>query len=694
VATRFTLEEGEAVLAEAECRSHKGPLAISGVATLTDHRLHFLPNLLDRAAGASAWQMSVGAIERAELKGLDKILEIHAGVQTRKISGKGTGPLIGRLQDLIAEKDGLVTAETLFEPGERIILQGDAELMVTKRVSTTGELVVTDRRVRFVPARRLETFIFKAELVEFRLTDIRRAKMDGVRRLEIAVGEGQYVFGGGLTPRMYGVLVVLCDRSGLRGFVNMWSTTLHKGPLAQKGELALGYSRLVFTPSGALDGAVGINDPVNLPLAKVTRVGLKGLLEKQIRLCVGAKDYVFGLAEPRERVLDYLPLLMRVSGKKEPTKFGFGKAIPQKAISKYLSAWPEIGTIRPRDIHAFEAAVEFQDDGPSVRRGWLCLTTWQIIFVPIGGSKGVERPTVLAVDPTRVQEREKAQVPDNPLDSSFDVDEVDLEDEEDDDLRLSAGGVSMHVFPRTGDRFVFRFKRKLSQLQAQGRKDAGTKQVQDASPAGAEADDVARSRISEIRTEEEKVIKRGRELKQALAEASGDSEVVNDLKKEIRVLQAELQALKAQRAVEEARLEPPDDAPEEASPDEGEAEATEQRGAFRVRLKPTPTVQLRDTEATTGSKFINARLRDLSTTGCSVMAREFLQIGDSFVFVVDISPNPGPVMVTVVYGSSMWKGLWRYGLKFESLSADSHTNLSALVIRLQRDSIKRLATGD
>ena len=121
----FAANWNEKVLIQVSCMRRQGPLAYNGLLTLTDLRLSFVPTgRLDRMVGVRELEIPTRFIESAELKGLERNLEIDFGEDIIRFSGRGAQRVFARLEALLQEQGGENSAKIAFEPGERVLVQG------------------------------------------------------------------------------------------------------------------------------------------------------------------------------------------------------------------------------------------------------------------------------------------------------------------------------------------------------------------------------------------------------------------------------------------------------------------------------------------------------------------------------------------------------------------------------------------
>ena len=172
-------------------------MAYNGLLTLTDQRLSFSPTgRLDRIVGVRELEIPVSLITQTELVGIEKNLVVEFEDRSARFAGQGAKRVFARLDALLSEsKAPENTIE--FQPGERVLVQGVATSYANGLIATRGEVVLTDKRIRFLTGGGLETLIWTFPELDHPLEAITRAGLSGVRKLlEVWIDGERRIFGG------------------------------------------------------------------------------------------------------------------------------------------------------------------------------------------------------------------------------------------------------------------------------------------------------------------------------------------------------------------------------------------------------------------------------------------------------------------------------------------------------------------
>lgn len=452
----FELEADEAVLCQEECLQRRGPLAYEGKLIVTDRRVFFEASRLSRLTGAKAFQLKIEDITSVALVGIARLLVIKAGVETARFMGPGARRVHARLNSQLLQirsPDSMfgVEARSLFEEGEKVVFQGTLERYLNPVLSASGDVTLTDRRFRFTPLSTLDRLLFDGAPVDLPLDEIKSSKMVGVRhRLELKTHDRRLLFGGSNAGRVYALLggVMYVEEEGssaesaTQGALATWEVSLHRGPIAHKGTLVVGSQRLRFATSGMLDALVGAHD-VDLALADVERIALRGVADRRLVLRADGQDYLLSMAQVSERFQDFIELLLRTDGSDDPEVLETGEVGDGDLVAKLLGSWVNhLGRITESRVAMFGPAVHLGGKGTFARRGWMCLTQRRILFLPAGGPDG--REDLLAVPTQGVKV---------PMDS----------DDQHESLDLKGKGFNISLLLRGGQPLVDEFWARVSE---------------------------------------------------------------------------------------------------------------------------------------------------------------------------------------------------------------------------------------
>ena len=430
------LDIDEVILIHGECLDLRQPMAYAGVLTVTNKRVHFAPSRINRAIGASEWELAHERIDRIRLGGLRPVMSIMAGAATLRVMGQDVKFLYERLRALHDHQNGEVLESALYEPGERILFRGEVALELSRFIWVTGWVTLTDRRFRFNPRRKLEQLIWQKAGIDSPLSIIRAGRLDVVRkRLQLRIKNKIVVFRGNSLPRLYAFMNVLARDGGDGNLSDVVSASLHRGALAQRGQLATTTNRLLFVSSGAIEAVVGTREELDLQLRDIRRIQVEGKVDPRFVVHLEDTRHEFSVQNPVNQLMSLVAPLLQTDGWSDPPCVDEKHSISLVNAETLLADWlPRLG-INPSLILCAGPAVHLASK-PGVRRGWILLTATEVIFLPVGGGKSRERPVVM-----------ETQMLIPPLD----------EDGTNPQLGLTANGATIRVLPRGGSEFVEHF---------------------------------------------------------------------------------------------------------------------------------------------------------------------------------------------------------------------------------------------
>gem|GEM_PF-2949790 len=394
----FAANWNERVLIQVSCMRRQGPLAYNGLLTLTDIRLSFVPTgRLDRMVGVRELEIPITMIESAEVKGIDKTMIVNFGQENARFIGKGALRVFARLDALLHEAQGSTPPNESFEPGERVLVQGAATSYANGLIATRGELLLSDKRLRFLAGTGLETRIWDFPEINHPLEAISRAEMSGVRKLlEIWIEGERLVFGGPVVPKLFNSLQALGIQSGSEGEVfrapegafHAYPASAYRGLLASPGELMFSDRNVSFTPSGRLDSLVGAKAT---SLALVDIVHLEVLENRKLIFVGHEENLALDVANPMARLKELLPLITnalaaQLDNLQDDAPDGF---------DELLQAWtPKLKLKMGEPIVLTGPAVHWVRPAAGTR-GWLALTDSRLLFLPAAGPKGNSPPVLV-----------------------------------------------------------------------------------------------------------------------------------------------------------------------------------------------------------------------------------------------------------------------------------------------------------
>ena len=122
---------------------------------------------LDRLMGARSISMDLEKIDFAEIRGLSKFLYIQYKDNTYRFSGSGAHRIYERLEiQRRAFMSGCETPDNFKEYQERVLLQGDIDIYIRGNWCTSGNLILTNRRIRIETIPGLDTLLFRHKKLE------------------------------------------------------------------------------------------------------------------------------------------------------------------------------------------------------------------------------------------------------------------------------------------------------------------------------------------------------------------------------------------------------------------------------------------------------------------------------------------------------------------------------------------------
>ncbi len=379
--------------------------AFPGVLAIGTSHVSFSPLAQEEGQVPRAWRLSLEEISEIRLDPETGRLVLICEERETEVMGADMAPFVEALQGrLSALKDG---------EEEAVLLEGTVDLYVNELMATRGQVTLTNRSLRFRPSRGLGNLIWGSLEIDVPVESVGAVGIVGVRqRLEIVVGDHAYHFRGNLVPRLCGLLDAIKgepEGQGKDEVLALWPCNLFQGPLSQSGEMVVTRARLAFAPTGRLESLVGIQKKADIPLAKVTRIDVRGLLDRRLVVTMGTEQFVFALSDPMERLEDLQELLLAVEERGDPVTALEGATRRTLEINRLLDRWKSQVDGLGKAPLLLLGQVLHQPRQPGLRRGWLMLTPNRVIFLPVGGISGGERPLAVPLAhlarPRRRQER-------------------------------------------------------------------------------------------------------------------------------------------------------------------------------------------------------------------------------------------------------------------------------------------------
>jgi hypothetical protein len=391
---------GQAILSEDDCLHHRGPMAHPGRLSLTSDLLVFSPSrALDRLAGAEDLIIPTGEITELSAGGINHNLDVYLEDQVHRFSGRGAIRVHARILALLAEDDAVDVEDLAFEPGERVLLQGQAELFVNQLIAVRGEITLTDRRLRFFPGLGIEQLIWNTTRLEAPIDQITAWSLKGMRRrLHATMNGDEVVIGGALTPQLFNVLESLYGdatnaQSADEVVLETWEAQLRRGPVAHPGHLEFTPTHVRFQPTGLLDAIIGVK-PIQFLITEITRISVRGWPEKKLIIRAGHEVYGFTLANTLER-LEELRSLIRDRNYQlamRPT----GPHVPRYQVA--LDSWTAHVDYNLGDQIVFASFAMEARSETEIRFGWLLLLRTRVLFLPLGGPASQEQHVAIPLE--------------------------------------------------------------------------------------------------------------------------------------------------------------------------------------------------------------------------------------------------------------------------------------------------------
>lgn len=370
---------------------HRGPLAHPGLLSLTANSLEFRPTrALDRLAGAEDIVIDIDSITELSSGGVNHNLDVVTTEATYRFSGRGALRVHARLVALLAEDDAIEGEAPLFEPGERVVLQGRAELFVNDVMAVRGELTVTDRRLRFLPGLGIEKVLWNTTQVDINLQTIQRWSLKGLRRrLHVQLLDEELIIGGALTSQLFNTLESLLGEEEASQVaeelaLDTWEVQLRRGPIAHPGELLFTPTHVKFNPTGLLDAMVGVK-PFRFAIRDITRLSIRGWPERKLIIRVGHEVHAFAVSDVTEQFKTFRHLVrdrhyqLAVRSHSGPPRYQETVDSWSTKVGYQHGDQIVLGTFVMEQVSEFE-----------VRFGWLLLLRTRVLFLPLGGPSSRE----------------------------------------------------------------------------------------------------------------------------------------------------------------------------------------------------------------------------------------------------------------------------------------------------------------
>ena len=170
-----------------------------------------------------------------------------------------------------------------LEPGEEVVSETRATYYMSRMLAQVGMLAVTDRRLLFRPTGRIDRGL-GAGLLRIELASIAKIALEHGRKLTVEADKS-YLFVGRSLEEVRGQLADRIPDDGEGSDdqeATLASTKVYlfvNALISQSGVLHLTPSRLVFSPIGVLDRAIGARQH-QLPLTDL-RIQTEGTIDRK-----------------------------------------------------------------------------------------------------------------------------------------------------------------------------------------------------------------------------------------------------------------------------------------------------------------------------------------------------------------------------------------------------------------------------
>lgn len=164
----------ETIVQEADALLVRGLLAWHVHVTVTDKRVILVPtSRLERAAGASKVAFWVADISELSWSRLTRVLSIHVGEQHHRLSGGGAVEVHDALVSVRSPDQGeKVPSRHRFERGEKVLLEGQIDVVVRTPLWVSGTARLTTHRLSFQPGGGMQRVFVTSEPIDIPLSEV------------------------------------------------------------------------------------------------------------------------------------------------------------------------------------------------------------------------------------------------------------------------------------------------------------------------------------------------------------------------------------------------------------------------------------------------------------------------------------------------------------------------------------------
>lgn len=376
--------------ADGPCVAVHGPSSIPGHLYLTTQRVCFEPTVAPRAPGVGAWAVDIPSIRSARMLGTGATLLLDVADGQRQMDGPGARVVHDRLIQLIS-----ATEPSAPVVDERVLLRATALVEVNDLLSASGELTVTNLRIRF-SLGLLENAVGLGVAFDDPIANITGFGFTGVRnRLEVHISGRMLRFSGNVVPALYGALQCCAEGKAVDvpGEVltyNVMPASLCRGPLSHPGALVGTGTRLAFVATGMLDSLVGVPSLTEIPVAAISSIRRVGAKKSRIQITTpdGNTTYASGdVNHDYERLVVWLAA--RVAG---PIWLGAGADPVPPEVETCLASFQRSQAL-PDGLQFFTPAVGLTPNSPATP-GFLVVGDDTMVWLP-GRAPNPATPRIL-----------------------------------------------------------------------------------------------------------------------------------------------------------------------------------------------------------------------------------------------------------------------------------------------------------
>ena len=348
---------------------------------------------------AIAWELPRTAIDQITLSDDELFLELTVGAIAHRFRGVGLEPIYCALKPSAYQ---LLGGDNQKGGSDEVLLEGGINLFVNKVMSARGQLTLSKDQLIFTGAGGIEASLWKDLDKQILVRDIKDIAVVGIRRqLVITTRTEKFVFGGALAHRLYGVLLALRGDTVMTSgnqVLFTWSVSLYRGAVALAGELIGSSRRIRFVPSGRIDAIFGLDQEIALRINEITRVEVRGLVDKRLVISGAGKELSFQLDDPQDRFEELKDFLVEIEHESEPNIPETGATQRTVDIDGLVEQWQErLRFLDAPTLSLLGVVLDLSRPGRA-RRGWLGIFGRRIVFLPVGALAGGEAPLVVNAD--------------------------------------------------------------------------------------------------------------------------------------------------------------------------------------------------------------------------------------------------------------------------------------------------------